>query len=55
MLLQDALTSHDGVVLFTTSKPERIGRAVATALAADKAPQGELRAFLAESGLQPAA
>ena len=31
LLLQDALASHDGVVLFTTSRPERIAEAVEAA------------------------
>jgi aryl-alcohol dehydrogenase-like predicted oxidoreductase len=37
LLMQDTLASHDGVVLFTTSKPERIGRMVEAARAAPPA------------------
>ena len=55
LLLQDALASHDGLVLFTTSKPERIGPAVEIARAEDAAGAAEFREFLAQTGLRAAA
>lgn len=54
-LLQDALASHDGVVLFTTSKPERIAGMVETARRADPAEAAGFREFLQTTGLRAAA
>jgi hypothetical protein len=55
LLLKDALASHDGLVLFTTSKPERIGPAVQAALAGDAAEAAAFGEFLAQTGLRTAA
>jgi aryl-alcohol dehydrogenase-like predicted oxidoreductase len=55
LLLKDALASHPGVVLFTTSRPERIGPAVAAALQEDRATPAEFRRFLKETGAPAAA
>jgi hypothetical protein len=54
LLLQDALASHPGVVLFTTSKPERIGPTVEAARRADAA-AAEFHEFLTQAGLRAAA
>lgn len=55
-LLTEAVASHAGVVLFTTSKPERIASAVASARAADEPGAAEpFRDFLARAGLRAAA
>jgi aryl-alcohol dehydrogenase-like predicted oxidoreductase len=45
LLMQDTLASHDGVALFTTSRPERIARMVE---AAQATPPAELYDFLAQ-------
>jgi aryl-alcohol dehydrogenase-like predicted oxidoreductase len=55
LLLQDALASHDGVVLFTTSKPERIAGMVQSAQAEAASGATSFAEFLRETGLRAAA
>jgi aryl-alcohol dehydrogenase-like predicted oxidoreductase len=55
LLLKDALASHDGVVLFTTSKPERIEGMVRAAQHQDPAEAAAFRDFLQTTGLRAAA
>jgi aryl-alcohol dehydrogenase-like predicted oxidoreductase len=54
-LLKDALYSHAGMVLFTTSRPERIAPAVAAALEEDLIAPADFRDFLKQAGLRAAA
>jgi diketogulonate reductase-like aldo/keto reductase len=54
-LLQDALSSHDGVVLFTTSRPDRIATAVKAAREAAPERAKAFRDFLRQAGLRAAA
>jgi hypothetical protein len=55
LLLKDALASHDGVVLFTTSRPERIPAMAETARRADPDEAASFREFLDTSGVRRAA
>jgi aryl-alcohol dehydrogenase-like predicted oxidoreductase len=53
LLLQDALAAHDGIVLFTTSRPERIVSAVQAAQSQTAAGAARFGDFLSEAGLSP--
>jgi len=55
LLLKDALAAHDGLVLFTTSRPERIAPAVAASQSIDADELERFQGFLAQTGLRAAA
>jgi diketogulonate reductase-like aldo/keto reductase len=55
LLLQDALAAHDGMVLFTTSRPERIVSAVEAAERQTAAGAAGFRDFLSAAGVCAAA
>jgi aryl-alcohol dehydrogenase-like predicted oxidoreductase len=55
LLLQDALAAHDGIVLFTTSRPERIVAAADAAQRQTAADTARFRDFLREAGVSASA
>jgi hypothetical protein len=55
LVLQDALGAHDGIVLFTTSRPERIVSAVEAAQSQTADGAARFRDFLSEAGVYAAA
>jgi aryl-alcohol dehydrogenase-like predicted oxidoreductase len=55
LLLKDALASHEGLVLFATSRPERIAAAVEAARRTDADDVARFREFLQRTGLRAAA